>query len=65
MDIKVDTSDLPGLYQSADSASLKEQKKYFRAIGIYSILLVFAALFAFWSDGNENPTAKIISTLFF
>ncbi|MDX9853021.1 MAG: DUF4231 domain-containing protein [Tenuifilaceae bacterium] len=65
MDIKVDTSDLPGLYQSADSASLKEQKKYFRAIGIYSILLVFAALFAFWSDGNENPTTKIISTLFF
>lgn len=65
MDIKVDTSDLPGLYQSADSASLKEQRKYFRAIGFYSILLVFAALFAFWSDGNENPTTKIISTLFF
>lgn len=65
MDIKVDSSDLPGLYQSADSASLKEQKKYFRAIGIYSILLIIAALFAFWSDGNENPTTKIISTLFF
>lgn len=65
MDIKVDTSDLPGLYQSADSASLKEQKKYYRAIGIYSILLIFAAFFAFWSVGNENPATKIISTLFF
>jgi hypothetical protein len=65
MDIKVNCSDLPGLYQSANSASLKEQKKYFRAVGIYSILLIIAALFAFWSEDNENPTTKIISTLFF
>jgi hypothetical protein len=65
MDIKIDDTELPGLYQSADTASLKEQKKYFRGIGIYSFLLIIAALFAFWSDGNLNPITKIISTLFF
>jgi len=65
MDIKVTSKDLPGLYQSADSASLKEQKKYFSGIAFYLILLIIAAFFAFFSANNINPTSKIVSTLFF
>lgn len=65
MDIKVDNTDLPGLYQSADSASLKEQRKYFRGISFYSNLLILAALFAFWSGDNSDSTTMIISAIFF
>jgi hypothetical protein len=65
MDIKVTDKDLPGLYQCADSASLKEQKKYFTGIAIYLILLIVAALFAYFSNEQQNPTTKILSALFF
>lgn len=65
MDIKIENTDLPGLYQSADSASLKEQKKYFGGIKFYITILVIAALFAYISDGNTNPTTKIISAILF
>ncbi len=65
MDIKIVDEDLPGLYQISNSESLKEQKKHFGGIGIYLILLITAALFAFFSDGINNSTLKIISTLFF
>ncbi len=65
MDIAIEDKDFPGLYQAADKASSKEQKKYFVGIGLYLILLILAALFAFLSYGNLNPSAKVVSTLFF
>ena len=65
MDMKVEDKDLPGLYQSADSSSIKEQNKYFNGIAWYLILLIVAALFAFFSDGEPNPIFKIIATILF
>lgn len=65
MDIKIVDKELSGLYQSANSASIREQKKYFAGIGIYLFILIIAALFAFLSADNPNPTTKIISTLLF
>jgi len=65
MDIKIEDSEFPGLYQSANSASVKEQQKYFNGIAVYLVLLILAALFAYLSDGNQNPSTKIISTIFF
>lgn len=63
--IKIEDSDLPGLYQSANSSSMNEQKKYFNGITWYLILLVIAALFAFFSDGENNSIYKIISAILF
>ncbi len=40
-------NDLPGLYQSADGASLRAQAWYFRSLAIYLVLLVCAALVSF------------------
>lgn len=65
MDYTINSSDLPGLYQEANSASLKEQKKYFFGLGLYVILLVFAALFAFYSNSSIAPIYKILSTVLF
>ena len=67
MDIKVSNTDLPGLYQSADSSSLKEQKKYFNAIRAYLILIFVASLFSYLStvSGTTSPVYKIISALLF
>jgi hypothetical protein len=39
--------DLPGLFQSADSSSVREQKKYYDGIFWYLILLIIAALLRF------------------
>ena len=57
--------DLPGLYQSANITSIKEQKNYFNGIMIYLILLIIAAFFAFYSDGENNSINKIISVILF
>ena len=65
MDIKIEDKDLPGLYQSADSASLKEQKNYFNGILAYLILLSVGALFAYFSDQQPEPFYKIISATLF
>ena len=65
MAIIVNDKDLPGLYQSADSSSIKEQKKYFNGIAWYLMLLIIAALFAFFSDGQPEPVLKIIATVLF
>ncbi|KAF0189906.1 MAG: hypothetical protein FD168_204 [Desulfobulbaceae bacterium] len=46
-DLKITSSDLPGLYQSADQASLDAQCIYFKSLKWYLILLVLAALIAF------------------
>lgn len=57
--------DLPGLFQSADTASVKEQKKFFNGIFWYLTLLIVAALFAFFADDYPNPIFKIVSTVLF
>lgn len=63
--MEITNNDLPGLYQTADRASLREQNRYFRSVAIYLILLIFAALFAFYSSNNLEPIYKIISTILF
>ncbi|MCT4637306.1 MAG: DUF4231 domain-containing protein [Bacteroidales bacterium] len=63
--MKINDKDLPGLYQSADNSSIKEQKKYFNGIAWYLTLLIVAALFAYFSDGEPNPILKIIATILF
>ena len=65
MDLKITDKDLPGLYQSANSASIKEQKIYFIGIFVYILSLVIAAFFAYLSDNNPTATLKIISALLF
>jgi hypothetical protein len=63
--MEISNIDLPGLYQTADKASLREQKKYFWGIGTYLIILIVAALFAFYSSSSCDPIFKIISTILF
>lgn len=63
--MKFEDKDLPGLFQSADTASIKEQQKFFNGIFWYLILLIVAALFAFFADDYPNPIFKIISTVLF
>ncbi|MEY4834553.1 MAG: hypothetical protein RI980_668 [Bacteroidota bacterium] len=63
--MKIEDKHLPGLYQSADTASINEQKKYFKGIAWYLILLIIASLFAYFSDDYPNPIFKIISTILF
>lgn len=63
--MEIEDKDLPGLYQSADNASIKEQKKFFNGITWYLILLIIAALFAYFADDYPNPLLKILSTILF
>lgn len=63
--MKFEDKDLPGLFQLADTASIKEQQKFFKGIFWYLILLIVAALFAFFADDYPNPIFKIISTVLF
>ena len=46
-DLLVEESSFPGLYQSADEASIEAQKIYFRGLFFYLGLLVLAALVSF------------------
>ncbi len=46
-DIEISSADLPGLYQSADKASLDAQNQYFGSLRWYLVLLVIAALTSF------------------
>lgn len=65
MDIKVEDKDLPGLYQSSNAASINEQKKYYNGIRWYLILIIAAALFAYFSNDYPDPIFKIVSTILF
>jgi len=49
---KLTSETLPGLYQSADQASLEAQTIYFRCLGAYLVLLVAAALVSFLWPSN-------------
>ena len=65
MEIQIEDKDLPGLYQTADISSIREQSKYFNGIAWYLILLIVAAIFAFYSDGQDNSLFRIFSTILF
>lgn len=65
MEMKITDKDLPGLYQSANDASIAKQRKHFYSIFWYLFLLILASLFAFFANGYPNPFLKIISALFF
>jgi len=61
--IEIDASDLPGLYQAADQASLSAQSSYFWALRLYLILLVAAAYVSF-SWPNDSLGAITSAALF-
>ncbi len=65
MVISIQDNDLPGLYQIADSSSVKEQKIYFNGIKLYLILLFVAASFAYFSIAVSNAIYKYISAVLF
>ncbi|PHZ84659.1 DUF4231 domain-containing protein [Paremcibacter congregatus] len=60
---KFDDEHLPALFQSADMASLKAQSRYYFALKSYLILLVIAALIAFYFP-NESYGALASVSLF-
>ena len=62
-ELSITDKQLPGLYQSADKASLKAQKRYFLALMSYLVMLVAAALVAFWRV-DTVPGALISASLF-
>jgi len=63
--MEIEDKDLPGLYQSANSASLEEQKKYFNGISLYLTLLIIASLFSYFANDFQSPIFRIISTVLF
>lgn len=64
-EIKVpfDSSDLPGLYHSADEASLAAQGRYLLGLKTYMFFLVLASLVAYLSTDSAN-TAIASASLF-
>ena len=61
--IKVASSDLPGLYQSADQASLGAQKNYFNGLRWYLILLICAAFISYARP--KDISGALLSASFF
>ena len=60
---KINADEFPGLYQSADQASLNAQKYYFRGLQWYLMLLVLAAFISYQLPSN-TPGALISAALF-
>jgi len=57
-DPRISSESLPGLYQSADQASLDAQVVYFWSLGFYLVLLVAAALVSFsWPNNHGGALA--------
>jgi hypothetical protein len=63
INVNFDSSDLPGLYHSADEASLAAQGKYLLALKAYMFFLVLASLVAYFATDSAN-TAIASATLF-
>lgn len=61
--MKVTSNEMPGLYQSADQASLDGQKLYFRGLKWYLILLICAA-YTSYSQPTDIVGALLSATLF-
>jgi len=64
-DIKISDDELPGLYQTANTASINEQKKYFYGIQWYLILLIIAALVAYFAQFYETAIIRLLSAVLF
>lgn len=62
-DIKITSSELPGLYQSADQASLDAKKVYFRGLKWYLLLLIIAA-FVSYARPIDTIGALLSASLF-
>ena len=62
-DIEVSSHHLPGLYQSADTASLNGQYRYFAGLRWYLVLLVLAA-FVSYLRPNDAAGALLSAALF-
>ena len=61
--VKLSSPQLPGLYQSADQASLHAQSVHFNSLRLYLGLLILAAFVSFaWSD---NEWGALISAILF
>lgn len=60
---EINSDVLPGLYQSADQASLKAQKNYFMGLGLYLTLLICAAFISYLRP-NDIAGALISAGLF-
>jgi len=59
--IELNSSTLPGLYQSADRASLGAQSTYFWGLRLYLFLLVIAALVSYlWPDNSYGVIASVL-----
>jgi hypothetical protein len=65
MEIEIVEKDFPGLYQSADQSSIKEQQKYFIGIATYLVLLIIAASLTYYDDIVNEPVLKIVSAILF
>ncbi len=60
-ELKIDSTDLPGLYQSSGQASLEAQSTYFRSLRWYLILLVLAVFIAFvWPNDSFGALSSAI-----
>jgi hypothetical protein len=60
---KLESSDLPGLYHSADEASLTAQNQYVLGLKAYIFFLILASLFAYFSIDSANK-AIVSASLF-
>jgi lysylphosphatidylglycerol synthetase-like protein (DUF2156 family) len=63
--MQITDNEFPGLFQCADKASLNAQKKYFRSIACYLILLILAAILSFIENFFDGAAIKICLTLIF
>ncbi|MGC8775543.1 MAG: DUF4231 domain-containing protein [Chlorobaculum sp.] len=61
--LKIDSSELPGLYQSANRASLEAQRHYFNGLRWYLVLLVTAA-FVSYIRPSDIVGAMLSASLF-
>lgn len=61
--LKVTSSELPGLYQSANQASLNAQKSYFKGLRWYLLLLISAA-FISYALPNDIISSLLSASLF-
>src|SRR5690554_642568 len=61
--VKVSSEDLPGLYQSANSCSIRAQAVYFRSLRWYLLLLIVAALFPFLA--TSDAMGALVSAILF
>lgn len=62
-EIEITSSEMPGLYQSADQASLNAQASYFTGLRWYLILLICAA-FASYANPDDIVGALLSANLF-